>query len=124
MVSLDAVSSARRFVNVFFVDQDVDVTDAVVAVRLPYDRVNITGTDPFTFLSNDVVSEFTAKIWVRVVEPLVLVRLKVCSTPARKSVVQTPALGTRFTKSLQVVGALPSQYPELEPVGKRFGSLT
>lgn len=39
----------------FFVDQDVKVTDAVVAVRLPYDRVNITGTDPFTFSSNDVV---------------------------------------------------------------------
>lgn len=41
----------------FFVDQDVaDIGDAVVAGRLPYDRVNITGTDPFTFSSNDVVS--------------------------------------------------------------------
>eukprot|EP00752_Nemacystus_decipiens_P010358 g9228.t1 len=55
MVSLEPVSSARRFINVFFVDHDVDVKDAVVAVRLPYDRVNITGTDPFTFSSNDVI---------------------------------------------------------------------
>lgn len=39
----------------FFVDEDMDVADAVVAVRLPYDRVNITGTDSFTFASNDVV---------------------------------------------------------------------
>lgn len=55
MVSLEPIASARRFINVFFVDQDVNVTDAVVAVRLPYDRVNITGTNPFTFSSNDVV---------------------------------------------------------------------
>lgn len=48
-------SSTRQFVNTFFVDQDVDVSDAVVDVRLPYDRVKINGTDPFTFSSNDVV---------------------------------------------------------------------
>lgn len=64
VVSSDPVSSARRFVNVFFVDQDVNVTDAVVAVRLPYDRVNITGTDPFTFSSNDVV-RCTGRLLVR-----------------------------------------------------------
>lgn len=56
VVSLDPVSSARRFINVFFVDQEANVEESVVAVRLPYDRVNITGTDPFTFSSNDVVS--------------------------------------------------------------------
>lgn len=55
MVSLEPVSSARRFINLFFVDQAHNVSDAVVAVRLPYDRVNINGTDPFTFSSNDVV---------------------------------------------------------------------
>ena len=57
-VSSDPVSSARQFINVFFVDPDVNVTDAVVAVRLPYNRVNITGTDSFTFASNDVVRSF------------------------------------------------------------------
>eukprot|EP00752_Nemacystus_decipiens_P005340 g4844.t1 len=50
-----AVNSTRRFVNMFFVDEDTEVTDAVVAVRLPYDRVSIHGTDPFTFSSNDVI---------------------------------------------------------------------
>ncbi|CAM9239041.1 unnamed protein product, partial [Ectocarpus sp. 8 AP-2014] len=55
MVSSTPVSSARRFINMFFVDEETEVTDAVVAVRLPYDRVNITGTDPFTFSSNDVI---------------------------------------------------------------------
>lgn len=53
--SSDPLPSTRRFINMFFVDQNMDVTDAVVAVRLPYDRVTITGTDPFTFSSNDVV---------------------------------------------------------------------
>lgn len=53
--SSDTLPGTRRFINTFFVDQEESVTDAVVAVRLPYDRVNITGTDPFTFLSNDVV---------------------------------------------------------------------
>jgi len=51
-VSPDPVSSARQFINVFFVDKDME---AVVAVRLPYNRVNINGTAPFTFASNDVV---------------------------------------------------------------------
>lgn len=47
----------------FFVDQDVtDVGDAVVAGRLPYDRVSITGTDSFTFSSNDVVSVVDARV--------------------------------------------------------------
>lgn len=51
----------------FFVDEDAQVADAVVAARLPYDRVNINGTSPFTFSSNDVVwsvshSPFTAEI--------------------------------------------------------------
>lgn len=52
---LDTLPSTRQFINMFFVDQEESVADAVVAVRLPYDRVKITGTDPFTFLSNDVV---------------------------------------------------------------------
>lgn len=96
MVSLDPVSSARRFVNVFFVDQDVDVKDAVVAVRLPYDRVNISGTEPFTFLSNDVVSYNQTR--VAFVEMLVIgywkavlqtdVRLKVCFKAARQAMLQ------------------------------------
>lgn len=55
MVSYDPEPSTRRFISMFFVDDEVDVADTVVAVRLPYDRVNITGTDPFTSLSNDVV---------------------------------------------------------------------
>lgn len=55
MVSSEALPSTRRFVNMFFVNDDDAITDAVVAARLPYDRVNINGTDPFTFSSNDVV---------------------------------------------------------------------
>lgn len=56
MVSTEAPTlSTRRLVNMFFVGEDEEVTDSVVAVRLPYDRVNINGTDPFTFSSNDVV---------------------------------------------------------------------
>lgn len=62
IVSSDSAPSTRRFINMFFVDQGVNVTDAVVAVRLPYDRVSITGTDPFTFLSNDVVSKAVALV--------------------------------------------------------------
>lgn len=42
----DWLLNTRRFINVFFVDEDEEVTESVVAVRLPYDRVNITGTDP------------------------------------------------------------------------------
>ena len=56
MVSSDPVPSTRRFINMFFVGEEDNVTDAVVAARLPYDRVNITGTNPFTFSSNDVAS--------------------------------------------------------------------
>ncbi|CAM9662379.1 unnamed protein product [Ectocarpus sp. 4 AP-2014] len=55
MISSNPSNSTRRFINMFFVDQDMNVTDAVVAVRLPYDRVNITGTNLFTFSSNDVI---------------------------------------------------------------------
>ncbi|CAM9430767.1 unnamed protein product [Scytosiphon promiscuus] len=54
-VSVDPVASTRRFINMFFVDEGELVTDAVVAARLPYDRVSIYGTNPFMFSSNDVV---------------------------------------------------------------------
>lgn len=64
-VIADPVLSTRRFINMFLVDEDSEVSDAVVAVRLPYDRVNITGTNPFTFASNDVVRSVSRTICVQ-----------------------------------------------------------
>ena len=49
------VSSSRRFINMFFVEDEIPLNETVVSARLPYDRVNIIGAEPFTFLSNDVV---------------------------------------------------------------------
>lgn len=49
------VSSARMLVNMFLVDSDREASEAVVAARLPYTRVEIDGSNEFTFLSNDVV---------------------------------------------------------------------
>lgn len=56
-VATDPLPSTRRFLNTFFLDNETGVEDAVVAVRLPYERVNISGSTPFSFLSNDVVRE-------------------------------------------------------------------
>lgn len=56
-VAVKPVSSTRRFINTFFVDAGAEIEEAELAVRLPYDRVNITGSIPFTFLSNDVVRD-------------------------------------------------------------------
>lgn len=39
----------------FLLDGDRDVSEAVVTARLPYDRVYISGSSEFAFLSNDVV---------------------------------------------------------------------
>lgn len=52
----ERVSSTRMFINMFLLpSSDTEVADAVVAARLPYDRVSINGSREFTFLSNDVV---------------------------------------------------------------------
>ena len=49
-------SSRRSFIGMFFVDDEIPlINETVISARLPYDRVNITGTEPFTLLSNDVV---------------------------------------------------------------------
>lgn len=42
-------------INMFLLDGDRNSSDAVVTARLPYSRVNIEGSDPFDFISNDVV---------------------------------------------------------------------
>ena len=39
----------------FFVDEDIPLNETIVSARLPYDRVKINATEPFTLLSNDVV---------------------------------------------------------------------
>ena len=48
-------SSRRSFIGMFFVDDEIPLNETVISARLPYDRVNITGTESFTLLSNDVV---------------------------------------------------------------------
>lgn len=47
--------STRMLINMFLLDGDRNVSDAVVTARLPYSRVKIEGSAPFSFISNDVV---------------------------------------------------------------------
>lgn len=51
----EPVSSTRMFLNMFLLDGDRDISEAVVTARLPYDHVYIFGSSKFEFLSNDVV---------------------------------------------------------------------
>lgn len=60
------MSSTRQFMNTFLVgegdeEDDAASEDAVVTLaRLPYDRISVdatNGSEPITFISNDVVSK-------------------------------------------------------------------
>lgn len=55
------LTSSRQFINTFFL-ADGSLEDAVLS-RLPYDRVSISGngTDPITFVANDVVRKRRSK---------------------------------------------------------------
>eukprot|EP00903_Cladosiphon_okamuranus_P009019 g8626.t1 len=86
------LSSTRQFINTFFLGNG-SLEDAVLS-RLPYDRVSIggNGTDPFTFVANDVTVGLTEHVPLGANEDTIKrVHIQVATNSQQTAVLGDPA---------------------------------